>query len=347
MRRIVLLATVLAGLLLVPLAGASTNLRGADLRGADLRGKDLRGADLRGADLRGARLDGADLRGANLSGARLNGASLRRARVNGLPSPASCAPNCAGANLTWGYVASGADFSNVDFSGAQLRYFNGDNANFSGANFNGANLSTSSFTSANLAGANFTYANLTNAILQYSNMTNVVANNAVFISAQLEGATTLGWQTYGASWGSGDDDTLAQCTSGDQAGPSGCPAAQGFPPSSAATVPYLIDPSFAVTSARVRPGRAFRVRMSKDWPVRKAPCRTAGSGSILFTLAQRGRIYVFPLQRLGKRRMALRMPSRNLLRRAGIRPTGRATLTATVLGCATRATFFGRDTVRF
>lgn len=342
MRRIAVLTTLFASLVVVPLAGAAQDLRGADLRNADLRGQDLRGADLRGADLRGA-----DLRGADLTGARLGGADLRRARVNGLPTPASCAPNCSSASLTWGYVSNGADFSNVDFSGAQMAYFTGNGANFSGANFNGANLSTSSFTSANLAGANFTFANLTNAILQYSDMSNVIANNAVFISAQLEGATTLGWQTSGAAWGSGDDDTLTQCTSGNLAGPNGCPAAAGFPAPGGSGVPYLVDPRFTVTPARARPGRTFRIRLSKDWPVRKAPCATPGSGSLMLTLAQRGRIYVFPLQQLGKRRLTLRMPSRNLLRRAGITPRGRATITATVLGCDRRPTFFGRDAIRF
>jgi uncharacterized protein YjbI with pentapeptide repeats len=348
MRRLVLLATVLAGLLVVPFAGAAENLRGADLRGADLGGQDLRGADLRDA-----RLDGADLRGARLDGARLTGASLRGARLGPLPSARTfpCAPNCAGANLNDGYAdgwQTPVDYSNVDFSGAQMANFIGDQSIFTGANFSGASMNEASFQQANLTGANFSNANLNNGILTYANLTNTNFNGATLTGANLQWATTLGWSAGNVNWGVWFNYDLTTCTDGTAAGSSGCPAAQGESgPSCTTCPPGLIDPEFTASPSRLVPDRPFRLSLSRKWPTRQAPCATPGSGSIYLALAQGGRVYLFPPQRLGARVVGLRMPSAGDLRVAGISTSGRATITATALGCDKRPTYFGRDTVRF
>lgn len=113
----------------------------------------------------------------------------------------------------------------------------------------------------------------------------------------------------------------------------------------AGNIPWLTDPTFTVAPSRLAPGDVATIRMSRDWPTTKAPCTAAGSGEIAVVLAQGSHVFVWPLQPLAHRTFTIAIPSAEQLRVAGIRRSGRASLTALVHGCAKRHTFFGRDQV--
>ena len=247
----------------------------------------------------------------------------------------SCLPDCAGANL----------------QNANLSTLTAYQADFSGANLSGANLQGADLESANLTGANLAWANLTGANLQYANLYQAVISSANLTGATLTGATTLGWTAQGVNWGSAINYDQTVCSDGSIA-TWGCPAVAGSSPptcaSGACAIPGLIDPDFAALPRRPRLGSTLTLRFpARGWPQRKAPCTAAGTGRRVVSLAQGGRVFVWPLQRLGGATLVLGVPSAAELRRAGIDPARPAQITTTVLGCAERPTYFGRTAVRF
>jgi len=260
--------------------------------------------------------------------------ALGGAGVAGAQSPA-CLPNCAGANL----------------QNANLSSLTAYQADFSGANLSGANLQGTDLESANLEGANLAWANLTGANLQYANLAQAVISNANLTGATLAGATTLGWSAQSVNWGSAINYDQTICSDGSIA-TWGCPAVAGSAPptctSGACAIPGLIDPDFAAVPRRPRLGSTLTLRFpARGWPQRKAPCTAPGTGRRVVSLAQDGRVLVWPLQPLGGRSLVIEAPRAEELRRAGIDPARPATLTTTVLGCSQRPTYFGRTTVRF
>ncbi len=104
-------------------------LVGTDLAGADLAGVDLTGAHLHGADLAGANLTGANLQLTDLSDADFTGATLHDADLSGF--------GCGGDPQPAVVNATGANFTDADFTGACIFHIDFSGANFTGADFTG------------------------------------------------------------------------------------------------------------------------------------------------------------------------------------------------------------------
>jgi hypothetical protein len=114
-------------------AGASANLRLADLYSANLRSANLRSADLYSADLRSANLRSANLRSANLRSANLRSADLYSADLG--------SANLYSANLRSANLYS-ADLGSANLYSANLGSANLRSANLRSADLRSADLST-------------------------------------------------------------------------------------------------------------------------------------------------------------------------------------------------------------
>ena len=171
------------------------NLSGADLDYADLTDANVDYADLSGADLGGADLSGADLTGADLSGGVLTDAYLIGALLN--------SAQLAGADLTGANLSGELLGSNVDLTGAHLRFADLTNSHLAGTDLSGADLRGADLSGAvlngadplhgaQLPGAQLTGADLTDANLTGAQLGNADLTRAIFVDADLIRTTLQG-----------------------------------------------------------------------------------------------------------------------------------------------------------
>ena len=132
--------------------------------GTDLRGASFRNAKLSNIDFSKARLDGADFSGASLHKCNFSGATLARARFH---------------QIKGGY---GNNFTEADFSGANL-----SKSDLIGSNFTKAVLDNADLTDSNLEDAILDDASLVNTKLKGSRLLGVSVRNRVFVSQNLTG----------------------------------------------------------------------------------------------------------------------------------------------------------------
>ncbi len=158
----------LSGMNLTSARLKDTDLAGADLAGANLRLAKLIGADLAGANLQNANLTGARLRDANLQGTQLAGADMYDVFSGGITGvPASMPGRAWGEQIVDGYLfglganVDVANLSDIDLSGAFLKYDYFVDSNLSGANLTNAYLRRALLNGANLTGADLGGADLT------------------------------------------------------------------------------------------------------------------------------------------------------------------------------------------
>lgn len=145
-----------------------TNLSGVNLQSANLRGADLKYAIFHETNLSGTNLDNADLRKADLKYANLSGASLKNARLNSA---------ILGEDMGILKIKFGANLTNADFQGANLR----------GANLQGLDLSTANLSKANLQGVDLSTVDLSKGNLQEANLRGVtLSGNTLVSNANLE-----------------------------------------------------------------------------------------------------------------------------------------------------------------
>ena len=136
---------------------SDTDLSGADLSHANLHGAvftnvkfnktDLRHANLSYATFKKSNLDHADLATANLKHADLRSSKVRNANLEGVDG--------------WALFGQGVDFTNSNFSGANL-----DQARLSGATMVNTNLRAARLERVWMNKANFEGASLINDVLQ-------------------------------------------------------------------------------------------------------------------------------------------------------------------------------------
>jgi len=167
------------------------NLSGMDIRTINLTGAAVGGSDLSGADLRGIQLDAVRISSSNLSHAKLVGVDFRQI-LGGFYEVDFRLADLSMTNLSGVPVAdslfSGANFTGADISSVSFGYF----VDFSEVNFTNANLSGSGLDMANFEGAIFFNTNLTNAHFNDANMRGLDLTTAYFSNTSLAGADVSG-----------------------------------------------------------------------------------------------------------------------------------------------------------
>lgn len=253
----------------------SANLAGANLAGANLTSVNASGASLNSATLTGADLDQAfffntDLGNAQLSGVSTNGTNFAGSNLQGADFGGTALGSVTSGHLvgtplglpsSWsidnGYLVgptanlSGADLSNLDFTGRDLHGANFGSTNLSGVVFTSADLHNASFGWANLSGANLGGANLASSSLSWVRSGGIAGTPSalpagwVLFSGTLFGtrATVTGANIQGADLSSAD---LTGVTSG---GLVGTPSA--LPPHWALSNGFLFGSAATVTNADI------------------------------------------------------------------------------------------------
>ncbi|MDC3010706.1 pentapeptide repeat-containing protein [Synechococcus sp. AH-736-G21] len=216
------------------------DLRGADFRGANLGGNlgdgvskkraNFQNADLRGADLRGAGLSLVDMSGSDLRDAKLKDAvilftKLNHANLSGLDLSFSSYEDRRG-QMWPSKIGSlrGANLSEANLSGFDMRQ-----ADARGANFYKTDLLGADFMDSKLQNANFYGANLKGAVLYRSNLSGADFRAADLVLADIKYASTRG-----TAWDS------AICPNGLMADNSPClPLSEKNPPQSISLIPQF------------------------------------------------------------------------------------------------------------
>jgi len=185
------------------LANASlsgTRLDGASLAEASLEGADHGSADLKDANLSRVQAGNLRARGAFLVGAKLENGFFRQADLGEATlSDAKASKGDFTYGLLHGIKATGADFRDAVFSGADL-----SGADLSGAKLDRAKLTEVDLTAATLTGASLNQADLTGSDLSGVDLggislRDVVLEGASLREANLQGASLEGARLAGAS----------------------------------------------------------------------------------------------------------------------------------------------------
>lgn len=204
-----------SGLDLTYLDLSGLDFKGAILAKTDLYGTDFTDSKLKGSDLTQARLDRAVLIRTDFSGANLLGVTIFRPTVySDISANQADAPHFDGANMTGarfqadlsGATFRGAEMTYADFSPLEARPGQGTlvtlpknvckSCDFSGAdlkqaNFNDAVLQFARFTGADLRGADMSKADLSKADFAGADLTGADLTGADLDSANLAGAKGL------------------------------------------------------------------------------------------------------------------------------------------------------------
>ena len=205
---------------------SGVNLRRANLSGTNLSGADLRGTDLSGADLRRVNFSGVNLSRMNLSSVNLRGANLRRADLceTNLSGADLRGTNLSGANLqktkidnttkidtkwklAWKVInhktedrnffkadLSGANLSEMNLRGANLR-----RADLSGADLNGTNLIGADLERADLSGTNLIKTNLSGVNHSWMDLSGTNLCRTNLSRTNLSGMDLRGMDLHGAN----------------------------------------------------------------------------------------------------------------------------------------------------
>ncbi|MEZ5899071.1 MAG: pentapeptide repeat-containing protein [Hyphomicrobiaceae bacterium] len=191
---------------------AGIDFRSAMLARTDLYGSDLSGANLEGTDLSGSKLDRAIMTKTNFKGANLEGVTILKPSIFSTPDfNVAETPVFAGAHLKRARIAARMDsvnFRGADLSEASIGPFDmsvegglAPSSLMKGADFTDANLqgvdirnvdfTFGRFTGANLKGARLTSLNLTNADFSGADLTDAVFSGCNFEGVKLTGAKGL------------------------------------------------------------------------------------------------------------------------------------------------------------
>jgi uncharacterized protein YjbI with pentapeptide repeats len=189
------------------LTGANLTL--ANLGNINLTGSDLTNANLSEANLTNANLNGATMAGTSIAKTTLTGVNLTGVNLTTAKGASGTVKDFTGFNFTNAVLnnanLSGATMSNAVLTGASVTGINlqgvsmlsilgtgGLVKDFSNFNFTDANLTSAGFSQANMTGANLTNANLTSANISSAIMNNANLANATLTSALVSGINFTG-----------------------------------------------------------------------------------------------------------------------------------------------------------
>lgn len=194
----------LSGAVLSSAAAADADFSEAVMTGADISGASLAGATLSKVKADGLKAAGADLSEARVSFSDMSGADFSGARLRRMDFHESCADGAnfekaalCGSTFCWGSSARGANFAGAELDGANWTNIDASGADFTGVSARGASftdceLSSSRWSGADAASGDFSRSRLEGASMRGVNLFGGSMREARAFGADLSGSNLFG-----------------------------------------------------------------------------------------------------------------------------------------------------------